>query len=62
MKIKAIKDYYDLQLNRAVKCGEEIEVADARAKALCTTNNKTGSKLCVEVAATPKRGGRKKEV
>lgn len=64
MKIKAITDYYDLELDRAVKRGEEIEVSDARAKVLCTTENPTHSILCEKVTTaspTPKRGGRKQK-
>lgn len=34
MKVKAIMKYHDLQLNRLVELGEEIEVDEARAKQL----------------------------
>lgn len=30
MKVKAIKDYYDLQLKRLVKADEEFNVTEAR--------------------------------
>lgn len=34
MKVKAIKDYYDKQLKRDVKTGEEIDADKARAEVL----------------------------
>ena len=34
MKVKAIKDYNDLQLKRLVKTDEEITVSEARGKEL----------------------------
>ena len=34
MRVRAIKDYFDKQLNLLVKAGEEIEAAEDRAKVL----------------------------
>ena len=71
MKVKCIKDYYDLELKRTVKADEEIEVTAARGKALTTTENKAGCVLCQEVstpiadnaaeAETVKKSRKKKE-
>lgn len=52
MKVKCIKDYYDLELKKTVVKDEEFEVADARGKALTTHNNKTGYPLCEELTTT----------
>lgn len=61
MKVKAIKDYNDLVLNKLIKEGTEFEVSEARAKELSTTNNKAGMVL-VEVLEEPKvkKAGAKK--
>ena len=68
MLVKCIKDYYDLQLKRAVKVNDTIEVTEERAKALCSAQNKAGAVLCeVIVTTTPttekvaKKGRAKKE-
>lgn len=57
MKVRAIKDYYDLELKKTVKIGEEITVSAARGKALTTKNNKAGYALCeiveADAATTP---------
>lgn len=45
MKVKAIKDYFDLELNRAVKALDEFEVSAARAKELASVNNKAKQPL-----------------
>ena len=50
MKVKCVKEYYDLQLKKTVKVGEELEVTAARGKELTTVNNKAGVILCEEVA------------
>ena len=39
MKVKAIMNYFDKQLNRMVEALEEFEVSEDRAKALSTNNN-----------------------
>lgn len=52
MKVKCIKDYYDIELKKTVVKGTEYEVADARGKALTTHNNKAGYPLCEEVTTT----------
>lgn len=65
MKVKAIKDYFDLEMNKAVKALDEFEVSAARAKELASENNKAHQPLVevLEDAPTPKKsGGKKKEV
>lgn len=54
MKVRALKDYYDLELNKTVKALDEFEVADARAKELASAKNKAKQPL-VEIVeeATP---------
>lgn len=52
MKVKAIVDYNDLQLNRRVKKGEELEVTDARAKVLIQ------SKVATATTPTTAKGGK----
>lgn len=47
MKVKAIKDYNDLQLKRLVKADEIINVADARGNVLLKAN------VAIEVPTTP---------
>ena len=49
MKVKAIKDYFDLELKKMIKVGTELEVSDKRGKELTTVNNKAGAILCEEV-------------
>ena len=61
MKVKAIKDYFDLELNRAVKNLEEFEVSATRAKELSGTENKARQKL-VEIIEPPKKKVKKSEV
>lgn len=68
MKVKCVKEYFDLQLKKTIKVGEELEVTAARGKELTTVNNKAGVILCEEVAApTPttekvvKKATKKKE-
>lgn len=52
MKVKAIKDYYDLELKKDIKTGDEYEVTEARAKELSTTANKSRQAL-VEIIEAP---------
>lgn len=52
MKVKCIKDYYDIELKKTVVKDTEFEVADARGKALISHNNKAGHPLCEEVTTT----------
>jgi len=51
MKVKAIRDYYDLKLkkNVLVKDNEVFEVSEERAKELTTADNKAGYPVCVVV-------------
>lgn len=61
MKVKAIKDYFDLELNRAVKALDEFEVSAGRAKELAGSDNKAMQPL-VEIIeeAAPKKSTKKK--
>ena len=70
MRVRCIKDYHDLELDKAVKVGDVFEVAAARGEALTTANNKAGCPLCEEVVtptaekeaeAEPVKKGRKKK-
>lgn len=47
MKIKAIKDFYDLKAGVMRKTGDEFEVSAARAKELTTFKNRAGEILCI---------------
>jgi len=60
MKIEAVKDYYDLELQKDIKKGDVFEVSAARGKALTTTENKMGYPLC-KVIEEPKKTTRKKK-
>lgn len=53
MKVKAIKDYFDLELNKAVKALDEFEVSEARAKELSGSDNKAKQPLVEVIEATP---------
>ena len=57
--VKAIKNYYDLQLEHSVETGEEFKVSEARAEELSTANNKAGEPL-VKIVTTSKKTGKKK--
>lgn len=46
MKVKCIKDYHDLWLNKLVKNGEELDVADDRGQILIN------AQVAVEVPTT----------
>ena len=61
MKVKAIKDYFDLELNRTIQNLEEFEVSAARAKELSSTENKARQKL-VEIIEPAKKKVKKSEV
>lgn len=62
-KVKAITDYYDLELKKFVIAGDEFEVADARAKVLSSKDNKAMQPLVEVVAkAAPKKSPAKKKV
>ena len=66
MKVRAIKNYYDLELKRNIAVGEEFEVTAARAKELTTVNNKAGIVLAEIIEVTPTtekvaKGRKKKE-
>lgn len=67
MKVKAIKNYFDLELNKAVKALDEFEVSDARAKELASKENKAKQPLVEILESTPTtkkvaKGGVKKKV
>lgn len=66
MKVKCIKEYQDLQLDRLIKVDEIIDVTEDRAQELSGINNKAGCKLVEIIEKTQdkpvkKRTGRKKE-
>lgn len=61
MKVKCIKEYYDLELLKVVKVGDELDVSDTRAKALTTTKNKMGVVLCEADDKVVKQRKTKKE-
>lgn len=52
MKVRAIKDFYDLVRQTSVKTGDEFEVDEVRGKALTSVNNNAGYTLC-EPVTTP---------
>ena len=49
MRVKCIKDYYDLEKKETVTKDTEFEVSDVRGKALTTKANKAGYPLCEEI-------------
>lgn len=55
MKVRCIKDYYDIEKKEAIAKGAEFEVSDERGKALTTTDNKAGYPVCEVVATAPKK-------
>lgn len=54
MKVRVIKEYYDLELKKTVKVDEEFTVSEARGKALTTKNNKACCVLCKVVEEAEK--------
>lgn len=53
MRVKAIVNYNDFEINKAVRKGDEFEVSDARAKILIT------AKKAVEIVTNATvRGGK----
>ena len=52
MKVKCIKSYYDLKLNKTINVGDEFEVTEARAKELSSVNNRAGSVLVEMITTT----------
>lgn len=56
-RIKALSNYYDLQLKKDIKAGDEYEVDDMRAVELTTDNNTVHTALAEIVAptATPEK-------
>lgn len=51
-KIKALTNYYDLQLNKTIKPGDTYEVSDDRA-AVLTTKNNTANTVMAEIVEAP---------
>lgn len=51
MRVKCVRDYYDLQLKKAIKIDDEFDVSEARARELSSMNNKAGCAL-VEIITT----------
>lgn len=60
MRVKCIKDYYDLEKKKTIAKDEEFEVSDTRGKELTTTANKAGYPLCEEIK-TPDTGKEAKQ-
>ena len=52
MRVKCIKNFYDLERKVDVKVGDEFEVTKARGEALTSVNNKAACVLC-EALTTP---------
>lgn len=52
MRVKAIKEFYDLERKKSVLVGDEFEVSVARGKALTSVNNKAGAVLCEDITPT----------
>ena len=50
-KVKVIKAYYDVKLNKSLSIGDEVEMTDERAVELSGNNNAIGCPL-VEILAT----------
>ena len=60
MRVRAICDYYDLDLRKSIKTGDEFDVSEGRAKALSTVNNMARQKLVEIVEEAPKKAPTKK--
>lgn len=63
MRVRCVKEYYDLQIKKTVTVGEVYDVSEARAEELASTNNKAGAVL-VEMlpdASEKAAKGRKKK-
>ena len=52
MRVRCVKEFYDLERKVNVKTGDEFEVSKARGEALTSVNNKAASVLC-EVVTPP---------
>ena len=52
MRVKCVKEYYDLQLKKPVQIGEVYDVPEDRAMELAGTNNKACAVL-VEMLTEP---------
>ena len=50
MRVRAIKDFYDLERKISVKAGDEFEVTAARGKALTSKANKAAMAVCEELS------------
>lgn len=59
-KVRVIKDYYDLKLERHLKVNDEVDMTEARAKELSGKENKVGEPL-VEIidASTGEKAAKK---
>lgn len=58
MKVKAIKNYFDLDLKRFVEADEILEVTDERGTELSSSDNQAGRPL-VEILEVPKKTNKK---
>lgn len=59
MKVKAITDYFDLELKRLVNKDEEYEISKARAEKLSTTANAAGMPLVIVLEEKPEKPKKK---
>lgn len=54
MKVRAIKNFYDLKRKQDVKAGDEFDVSEERARELSTANNRAGYAVCEVLADVEK--------
>ena len=52
VKVRVIKPYHDLKLNKTLYAGDEVEMTEARAEELSGNNNAIGCPLVEVLAAT----------
>ena len=52
MKVRAIKEFNDLEANTVRLAGAVFDVGETRGAALTSGNNRAGCPLCVEVKET----------
>lgn len=61
VKVKCVLGYFDTKLNRSVAIGEELEVADERAKQLVKANVAELTTTTPKEVAKPQKTRKKKE-
>ena len=62
MKVRALRDYNDLQLKKLIKKGTEFDVPEKRALELSGTDNKAGMALVELLEEAPKAKPKKASV